>query len=241
MADLKKVRIQLLDENDNPIEEVDVLTSAGAVMVLKNGTEVDLQSYLESLVLQKGDDGITYDWLNGVSTPASTLGKIGDWYINTATCDLYKKTATSTWTLQCNIKGAAGAQGATGATGATGAKGDTGATGAQGETGAAGTLTFPVTAATSTAPTGARVGDLILNAGTATLTIAGVSTAVGGLVKITTLSPLAGTASGNVRGATGATGATGAKGDKGDPGDVIKMGATQATATEVKIFFKVVG
>lgn len=148
-----------------------------------------------------GAAGATYDWLTGTTDPATGTGKVGDMYLNTTSCDVFKKTAATTWTKQCNIKGA---------TGATGATGGTGAAGGTGATGAAGTLMFPVTAATSTAPTGARVGDLILNAGTAALTIAGVSAAIGDLVKITTLSPLAGTASGNIRGAMGAAGLQGA-------------------------------
>ena len=40
---------------------------------------------------------------------------------------------------------------------------------------------------------------------------------------------------GNIKGATGTQGP---KGDKGDPGDSVKVGATYASGTAVKLFFK---
>jgi hypothetical protein len=55
---------------------------------------------------------------------------------------------------------------------------------------------------------GAKVGDYIINGDTATRTILGVSTAVGGAVLVT--SATTGTAAGNLRGPTGAAGAAGA-------------------------------
>ena len=57
------------------------------------------------------------------------------------------------------------------------------------------------------------VGDYIVNTGTATLTILGVSATIGGVVKST--SATAGTAAGNIRGTTGATGSTGSTGPAG--------------------------
>lgn len=59
-------------------------------------------------------------WFSGTSAPAGGTGAVGDWYINTATSDVYKKTATSTWTLQMNIKGAAGTNGTNGTNGSNG-------------------------------------------------------------------------------------------------------------------------
>lgn len=40
------------------------------------------------------------------------------------------------------------------------------------------------------------------------------------------------------KGDTGARGPQGPKGDKGDPGDSVKVGATYASGTAVKLFFK---
>jgi hypothetical protein len=56
-------------------------------------------------------------WLSGVSVPSSGIGVTGDWYINTATDNVYLKTDSSTWTLQMNIKGSTGATGPAGADG----------------------------------------------------------------------------------------------------------------------------
>ena len=51
-------------------------------------------------------------------------------YLNTTDGTVYKKTGTSTWTVQgVSIKGPQGIQGATGATGATGPTGATGSAG----------------------------------------------------------------------------------------------------------------
>src|SRR5215467_8482804 len=80
----------------------------------------------------------TEQWLSGSGAPAGTLGNVGDWYLDTATSNLYEKTATSMWTLRTNIQGAPGATGATGPPGATGPQGATGAQGPQGNTGAQG-------------------------------------------------------------------------------------------------------
>lgn len=41
-------------------------------------------------------------------------------------------------------------------------------------------------------------------------------------------------------GAKGATGSQGPKGDKGDPGDTVKVGTSLSSATQKKLFFKIV-
>lgn len=85
----------------------------------------------------KGADGAT--WLFGTVAP-TTQGKDGDFFLNTANFDVYKR-ASGAWAKTGNIKGATGAQGPkgdTGATGAQGPKGDTGATGATGPKGTTG-------------------------------------------------------------------------------------------------------
>lgn len=80
-----------------------------------------------------GADGAT--WSSGSGAPSG--GNNGDFYLNTANDDVYKKTA-GTWSVIANIKGSTGATGATGSTGATGATGATGPTGATGAAGADG-------------------------------------------------------------------------------------------------------
>lgn len=78
-----------------------------------------------------GADGNT--WYSGSGTPANTIGNNGDYYLNTANCDIYKK-ISDVWIYQLNIKGATGSTGPTGATGDSGATGATGSTGANGAT-----------------------------------------------------------------------------------------------------------
>lgn len=53
-----------------------------------------------------GTDGSTI--LSGSGAPAGETGNVGDYYINTANQDFYKKTGTSTWTLLFNLKGDSG-------------------------------------------------------------------------------------------------------------------------------------
>jgi hypothetical protein len=47
-------------------------------------------------------------WYQGTSTPAGTLGLVGDWFVNTNTYDFYEKTGTSAWTSRGNLRGAQG-------------------------------------------------------------------------------------------------------------------------------------
>ena len=58
-----------------------------------------------------GGGGDAAAWLEGSGTPSNSLGNIGDWYLNIATGDAYKKTASTTWTFKLNIKGADGTNG----------------------------------------------------------------------------------------------------------------------------------
>lgn len=85
----------------------------------------------------QGATGQAEAWWSGAGVPPTATGAIGDWYLNTSTSDVYEKTASSTWTLRCNIKGAQGIQGTQGPQGNAGAQGPQGATGATGATGQA--------------------------------------------------------------------------------------------------------
>lgn len=75
---------------------------------------------------QNGADGAT--WYSGVNAPSASLGRVGDWYLNTTTSEALRKTGSG-WGVQCNLKGA---QGPAGPQGIQGPKGDTGARGADG-------------------------------------------------------------------------------------------------------------
>lgn len=66
---------------------------------------------------QKGDTGATITWHSGTDVPnagvhAVTNAKVGDMYLNTHTCDVFKAAnavqGSFNWVLVCNIKGAKG-------------------------------------------------------------------------------------------------------------------------------------
>src|ERR1019366_8099277 len=65
---------------------------------------------------------------SGSGTPSSGTGVNGDYFLKTATGDVYLKSSGS-WSIVENITGPTGPTGATGATGSTGATGATGANG----------------------------------------------------------------------------------------------------------------
>lgn len=157
MAELRKVRVQLLNESTGAVEEeVNVLTSAECV------TFADGETFEQKLAAgkltgpkgatgpqgqagargetgpigptgpagAKGADGAT--WITGTVAP-STQGKTGDFYLNTSNFDVYSK-ATGSWVKTGNIKGATGPQGPQGAAGERGATGAQGPKGDPGDT-----------------------------------------------------------------------------------------------------------
>lgn len=84
-----------------------------------------------------GADGVTI--LNGTGAPADTLGKDGDFYVDTTAEEMYGPKASGAWPATgTSLVGPQGPKGNTGATGATGPIGPTGAPGAPGATGAQG-------------------------------------------------------------------------------------------------------
>lgn len=58
-----------------------------------------------------GTDGSV--WYNGAGAPAAGLGAIGDYYLDTATSDVYSKSLGG-WAIVVNIKGTAGSAGTSG-------------------------------------------------------------------------------------------------------------------------------
>ena len=158
MADLKKVRVQLLDESTGSVlEEVDVLTSADSVTFSDGET---FQQKLDSGKLkgQTGPQGPTGSTgAKGVSMRLKGAWASGTSYVNdgsyidvitysgntygcikshTASSSILP-TNTTYWSLLASkgATGPQGPQGLQGPTGATGAKGATGATGPQGPKG----------------------------------------------------------------------------------------------------------
>ena len=76
-------------------------------------------------------------WYSDAGNPASSVGKDGDFYLNTETGDVYVKTS-AVWTISTNIVGPQGATGNQGIAGPAGQAGATGPTGPQGPDGATG-------------------------------------------------------------------------------------------------------
>lgn len=81
-----------------------------------------------------GGAGSGLEFLSGEGEPSAELGSGGDWYLNTANGDLYRKD-NGIWALQMNL---VGPQGPKGDPGEQGPKGDKGDQGEQGPPGADG-------------------------------------------------------------------------------------------------------
>ena len=128
----------------------------------------------------KSSGNLLNQWSYGAGAPLSAAGNIGDYYLDTATGNVYTKLNPTTWVLISNIMGPQGPAGLTGATGATGLTGPAGPTGATGLTGAAG-VAGPQGIQGATGPSGTN-GTNGLNAGTlTTVEPAGVNCATGGV------------------------------------------------------------
>ncbi|MBL7765025.1 MAG: tail fiber domain-containing protein, partial [Chitinophagaceae bacterium] len=161
-----------------------------------------------------GADGKTV--LNGTLNPSGGTGVDGDFYINTATNQIFGPKTAGAWGSGTSLVGPAGATGATGPQGATGATGPQGPTGPAGATGAAGTNGKTVLNGNVNPASGTGVnGDFYIN--TATNQIFGPKTA-GAWGSGTSLV-----------GPAGATGATGPQGPTGATGPQGPIGLTGAT------------
>ena len=224
MAELRKVRIQLLNESTGEVEEeVNVLTSADCV-TFADGETFEQKLAQGELTGPKGDPGQTgrpgengadgATWLFGTAVP-SAQGKTGDFYLKTDTFDVYSK-ATGSWVKTGNIKGATGEQGTAGAPGAKGVS-----------MRLKGAWSNSVSYVNDTS-----FIDIVTHGGN---TYACKTSHTGQTPPNDTYWLLIAQ-----KGATGSKGADGAKGEKGEPGDTVKVGTDLSTATQKKLFFKIV-
>jgi len=86
----------------------------------------------------KSSGNLLNQWKYGTGVPAVNLGTTGDYYLDTATGNVYSKTNGTMWILISNIMGPQGLTGATGPQGITGLNGPQGPQGANGSTGLTG-------------------------------------------------------------------------------------------------------
>lgn len=235
MAELKKVRVQLLDEVTGEVtEEVNVMTSPEAVLFPDGKTLTEKLNGISLTPGPKGDNGATF-------TPSVNAAGLLSW---TNDKGLNNPAAV-------NIKGGKGDKGDTGEKGATGATGPQGPAGPAGNAGSSGVNGATFTPTLSSAGVLSWTNDKGLS-NPAAVNIKGPKGDTG--LQGDKGDPGAKGATGATgpqgpkgdTGAKGATGATGPKGDigpagpKGDPGDTVKVGTTLATAVQKKLFFKVV-
>ena len=149
--------------------------------------------------------------------------------------------------------GATGAQGIQGPQGPKGDKGDTGATGAKGSTGATGAKGVSVRLKGAWSSSTAYVNDsnyidlVTANGNTYACKVSNTNQAVSNTTYWELVAQKGATGAKGDTGAQGPkgdkgnTGATGPQGPKGADGDGVKVGTSLGSATECKIFFKVVG
>ena len=93
------------------------INSVGTPSVTANTSGTTTTFTFNNLKGQKGDTGATVTWHSGTAVPnagvhAVTNAKVGDMYLNTHTCDVFKAAnavqSSFNWVLICNIKGAKG-------------------------------------------------------------------------------------------------------------------------------------
>lgn len=148
--------------------------------------------------------------------------------------------------------GATGAQGIQGPQGPKGDKGDTGATGAKGSTGATGAKGVSIRLKGTWNSSTAYVNDsnyidlVTSNGNTYACKVSHTNQAVSNTTYWELVAQKGATGAKGDTGAQGPkgdkgnTGATGPQGPKGDSGDGVKIGTSLGSATECKLFFKVV-
>ncbi len=215
----------------------------------KNQKPITAPAYWQAI----GDGGNTV--LNGGGAPVATLGKAGDFYIDTTNKRLYGPKTTvwpTTYVSMIGPQGPRGPQGLTGAmglqgpvgltgakgdtgtpgpqgpVGSTGAKGDTGSTGPEGPTGPQGNTVLNGSGAPD--PRLGMAGDFYLD--TTNMRLYGPKTTGWPAAYVSVVGPqgpIGLTGAQGAKGDAGAAGATGAIGPQGPVGPAGPVGATGAT------------
>jgi phage baseplate assembly protein V len=181
-----------------------------------------------------GEDGNTV--LHGTGAPLSTIGKDGDFYIDTSVETMWGPKTSGAWVgPPVSLIGPQGPQGV------AGAQGPTGPQGAQGPTGAASTVPGP------TGPQGPK-GDTGATGATGSQGPQGVSGATGPTGPQGNPGPTGATGSQGPAGPTGPTGATGPQGPVGPAGTyqagqgiTINTGTTPPTISTATPYLPLAG
>lgn len=139
--------------------------------------------------------------LHGAGAPKATDGKIGDFYIDKSSSNLYGPKVESGWGASINLRGAKGDKGD------TGTKGDKGDKGTKGDAGAKGQDGSQFLSGTASPTTQGKIGDFYFR--TTTATLYGPKTAAGWGIGISL---------------------KGEKGDKGEDGRTILNGTGNPAA-----------
>ncbi|MDR7797041.1 collagen-like protein [Riemerella anatipestifer] len=154
--------------------------------------------------------------LNGASAPQSAVGSEGDFYINTATNQIYGPKTASGWGIGTSLVGPQGAQGIQGPQGPAGATGPQGLQGPAGPVGATGAQGSSMLSGTGTPASSLGVnGDSYVDAATGTVykKTSGTWTSTGQTLK----------------GPQGVAGPAGATGPQGLQGPIGPSGVITAT------------
>lgn len=178
--------------------------------------------------------------LNGITSPKSTQGINGDFFIDTKALTIYGPKASGRWPVGISLRGTQGVAGTTGTSGSNGtdgrnaqsasavvgAQGATGAAGIKGEAGAQGAT--GATGGAGIAGAAGTTGAQGVAGATGSAGVAGAQGSPGATGNTGVQGNIGNTGSAGAQGLKGETGTAGAEGSKGETGTVGAAGPSSA-------------
>ena len=178
--------------------------------------------------------------LNGMTSPKSTQGINGDFFIDTKALTIYGPKASGRWPVGISLRGTQGVAGTTGTSGSNGtdgrnaqsasavvgAQGATGAAGIKGEAGAQGAT--GATGGAGIAGAAGTTGAQGVAGATGSAGVAGAQGSPGATGNTGVQGNIGNTGSAGAQGLKGETGTAGAEGSKGETGTVGAAGPSSA-------------
>ena len=131
------------------MKKVILMTVAVLVALTVSSCRKETEKIIERVEVQKGNQ-----ILSGNGMPTTSLGSVGDYYLNKTTMELYGPKTTEGWGNAISLKGAQGEKGKDGSNGSNGSNGNNGTNGSNGKDGA--TILSGITAPTTSQ---GKVGD----------------------------------------------------------------------------------